>query len=337
MNSRGVILIVALWILAILTLLSVGIGYQMGLELKVAAAQRDRLKALALAQSGLHRAIAVLEKEDPTIDSLKDRWATGLNTDQTPIFEKISPDPKSSQETWSIQYEAIDPDAPEGKSKEIFAFRDEEREIDLNAADAFLLQRILEKGFRSLRMDSEPVLQMEQAIRAWRGDRVNGQPVEWESDWYVTGKPKDKPFDQLEELFLLAGMTGELFKALEPWLTIYTEGKVNVNTASSEVLELLGLSQRLASDLIKAREEDPFKEVSVAYLEGRLGRADPNEAEELGKVIPSLTVQSTRFKIEVVGSAAQGRVKRDLTAIVQMNPAEGSQRQFARILSYREE
>lgn len=64
----------------------------------------------------------------------------------------------------------------------------------------------------------------------------------------------------------------DYFKGLRQYLTVYSDGKVNINTASLEVLEtILGEdAEGLAGDIIKAREDIPFsstKEVSEAIEE----------------------------------------------------------------------
>ena len=57
-DNQGSILIMVLWILSILVLLSIGLGYTMSLDQKLVGYQKDRLIALYLAKAGAQKAIA---------------------------------------------------------------------------------------------------------------------------------------------------------------------------------------------------------------------------------------------------------------------------------------
>ncbi len=75
-NKNGTILIVALWTLVILTLLALGLGRRVSLEISLAGFDRDKLKALELAKAAIEKAI--LEKQNDTvvsIDALSESWA----------------------------------------------------------------------------------------------------------------------------------------------------------------------------------------------------------------------------------------------------------------------
>lgn len=62
-NKKGSILIIALWILAILVVFALGLGQRTALNLRIAAHQKDKLKATFLARSGVQKAIYLLEKD----------------------------------------------------------------------------------------------------------------------------------------------------------------------------------------------------------------------------------------------------------------------------------
>ncbi len=65
---------------------------------------------------------------------------------------------------------------------------------------------------------------------------VNGA----EKDYYVTlpepYEPKNGPFESIEELTLVKGVTPEIFELLRDHITIYGSGKININFASQEAL-----------------------------------------------------------------------------------------------------
>ena len=61
---------------------------------------------------------------------------------------------------------------------------------------------------------------------------------------------KDKPYESMEELLLVKGMTPALLEQIRPYVTVYGSGQVNMNTAPREVLAALGFSP-LGSGTIK--------------------------------------------------------------------------------------
>lgn len=333
------VLIVALWILGILTLLAVGVGYQTSLQLRIVRYQRDRWKASLLAQTALNRAIAVLESDSNLeVDFLAEPWATGKEStdpDAKPLFEKI---PLEEQGTWSVRYERPDPADPTGKPRPVYTLRDEEKKINLNTADLALLKRILNDVW--LRLGTPPEATnadtLAQAILAWRVEDPTNPPRE---EWYVTGKPKQKKFDQLEELFLFTGMTPELFDKLEDWFTVYGDGKVNVNTASAEVLTVLGLDADLVDQLISLRQDrlpadQPLFDQSptVASVQQLLG-LQPSDLRVTQSFVDQLTVKSHRFRIQALGVVVGGKVQRKLEAVVEVEESGGA-RKLSKTLSF---
>ena len=80
MNKKGAILIVSLWIITILSLLAIGVGFRMGLEIKLTGYNVSELKALYLAKAGINKVIAgrwneYLEGKTVGIDALSHTWS----------------------------------------------------------------------------------------------------------------------------------------------------------------------------------------------------------------------------------------------------------------------
>lgn len=331
MSQRGSVLILALWVLTILVILAVGVGFQMSLEAKVAGTHRDRLRALSLARSALSRAIWTLEQDDPAVDSLGEPWATGIGKEGEPLFEAVPLD-ESSGGSWSIFYEKEDPEESEGKQELVYAFLDEDRKINLNLASR---EQLVNIASALKEMDLEMV-DMVVKILAWRGD-----PIEDPQDtWYLVGKPKEAPFEQLEELRLFEGMTEALFEELKGIVTVYgpTEGEsldVNINTTDSQILQYLGLRTLLADELIALR---PITDILETIETLKKGLSD-DEKEELDVVATHLGVGSRWFKIQAQGTIGQGRVQRNIEVVFEMKPAgpAGEEtRTLEQLLLYRE-
>lgn len=60
-------------------------------------------------------------------------------------------------------------------------------------------------------------------------------------------------FYAIEEMLLVEGVDIELYKKIMPYITVYGDGKVNINTATPEVMEAIGLSKDLIASLIDYR------------------------------------------------------------------------------------
>lgn len=126
------------------------------------------------------------------------------------------------------------------------------------------------------------------------------------------------PMSVLSELHQIAGMDEATFRAIEPYVTVASSGQVNVNTASTTVLESLdpGISPELASRIVAGR---PYS--SLSTLSGLLGPG------VYANIAGDITIQSSIFSIQAVGTV--GNTRQAVKAYLSVN---GSQTQ---ILSFR--
>ena len=317
-KPEGSILIVSLWTLAILFLLSIGLAYRVGLELRMTRYAEERLKTFYIAKAGLSRAMALLQKDSAEgPNSLRDKWGG----EESLFKEKAVGDG-----FFSVSYAL----GEKTERKEVrYGMQDEESRIPLNLADAAILQKV--PG-----VDEAVAL----SIRAWRGDKaLTPEELAREDDYYASlTKPyprKGKPFETFEELLFVRGVTPSLFEAMENDFTVYGSGKVNLNTASKKTLELLGLEETIAQRIIEARkgedgllgtEDDVVLEkvndpVSSPNLIDLLG-LDTNQQLALSNFLSTrpgpemLAVQSTAFRVQVEGKLRQGNVRKKIVAVV---------------------
>ena len=122
-----------------------------------------------------------------------------------------------------------------------------------------------------------------------RNTRARVGSVEY--DWYIN-RP---PYDMSELLLLSADITPSLLERLEEYCTIYSDGRINLNTAPVEVMELLpgldvgGLAQRLA----QMRQEEPLTSLSdVQNIPG----AGPKTSTQLTNIA---TFKSRYFLLKI--------------------------------------
>jgi general secretion pathway protein K len=73
-----------------------------------------------------------------------------------------------------------------------------------------------------------------------------------------------RPLSSVGELYLVKGYGREEVKRLRPFVTVYTDGKININTAPVEVLEALSpdITADLAANVVSYRKGAPFEQTS---------------------------------------------------------------------------
>jgi general secretion pathway protein K len=87
-------------------------------------------------------------------------------------------------------------------------------------------------------------------------------------------KCKDGPLETIEELLLVRAMTPEIFERIHDYITVYGDGRININCASKRVIQCLSekMDAALAQVIIERRKIKPFE--SVAELRDVAGMTD---------------------------------------------------------------
>ncbi len=254
-DRRGVALVLVLWITTLLTIMVNGFIFAVRTESRSLANYREETDAYYLARSGLNIAMERLLAEAP------------------------EPEDGEPVERWIGDGRIYRVELSKGYA-EIRIF-DESAKVDLNAARREDLVRTLtalgvEDSERDIIADS---------ILDWRDEnnfhRLNGA----EDDYYESLKPgygaKDAPFDAVDELNWVRGVTGELFfgddtaggLGLRDVFTVFTGSyRININRAPYEVLLTLpGMDEKTAGAIIEAREAGEIQNMrDYTELGGRL-------------------------------------------------------------------
>ena len=302
--DEGSILVLTLWILTMLVLLSLGLGYTTSIDQRLVSYQRDRVMALYLAKAGYFRALVEIEQDaTPAVDSYLDPWAKNPDAFQeTELGEGI----------FTVSYTV----PGEGGEEEIVhGVVDEDRKVNINTASKAILERL--PG-----MTEEIV----EALLEWREEHSG----EGEGEGKEKEKEQNKPFGVLEELLRVEGMTDEAFEALQPFTTVYTDGKINVNTSPKEVLISLGMVDSLAEKFLRFRRgpdsilgtEDDQSFTAVGSVQQQLGAFEslsPEEAAQLSAVVSQnlLKVSSVVFRVYSRGTVRDGKIVRSVEGVVQ--------------------
>lgn len=243
--ERASILVISLWALCLLTTFAVYLGY--GVRQKIILVERlsrrDDLHHIAVA--GMNRAILELDKDDLSgTDSFRDSWSNN-----TAVFKDVS----VGNAKFNVSYDYLD-SLRECAKRTLYGVEDEQRKINVNTADLGTLALL----FQNLCLDAVEAQNLAACIIDWRDkDGMLTVPGSAESSFYLglsePHQAKDAPFECLEELMLVKGITEELFDKMKDYVTIYGDGTININTASSTVLFCLGLSGPVVEKIIAFR------------------------------------------------------------------------------------
>ncbi|MFN3870403.1 MAG: general secretion pathway protein GspK [Aquificaceae bacterium] len=191
-----------------------------------------RMQALYVFKSALPLAIALIRSDDPSVDYLGERWAY-------PISFKTE------------------------KGELTISIYDEDRFINLNTAGEN--QELFKHLFSFLRIDPQYL----DRLLTWIGKK---------DGFFDTPYPiKRRPLDSKEELLYvgfkeedLQGKTigRDFYPGLWSLTTVYSSGKVNINTAPFYVLLALDkdMDEALVNRIIEKRSKEPFKRIEDLVL-----------------------------------------------------------------------
>jgi len=207
MRSRqsGVALVLVLWAITLLAVIAGNFAFSMRNEAQIARNLTSTAQAKAIAEAGVQR--AWLELTKPPTDP--QRWqANGVAHELTFANASVR-----------------------------VVLEDESGKIDLNAAPDALLKGL----FVSAGLSEEASVSLLDAVLDWRDPdkfrRLHGAEAD---DYLAAGKsygPSNAPFETVDELQRVLGMTPGLYRKLAPALTVYSKQPgVNTAVASREVL-----------------------------------------------------------------------------------------------------
>jgi general secretion pathway protein K len=237
-RDRGSVLLYVVWAILLLSLFAASVGSHAITALNVTERLSDRLRAAGAARSAAEFAwLAVDGDESPEVDGMRESWS-----DSAAFLDHAL-----AGGTFSI----LNPDARAGRR---YGLMDEDRRLNLNTAPGDVLQRLFELAGGLTEHDAEA---LSEAVQDWRDEDDRERSHGAEGIYYRSRSGgydcKDGPFENLEELLLVRGVTPALFAKLEPYLTVYGSGRLNLNTAEPMALSALGLSRLGVEGLLALR------------------------------------------------------------------------------------
>jgi general secretion pathway protein K len=223
--QRGVALILVLWVITLLAVIAGSFVYGARSTALTAGNLVSIAKARAFADAGVHRGLYELAK--PTSDA--ERWTAD-----------------GRQRAFGLDDAEIR-----------LVMRDETAKVDLNTATDALLKALL----MSVGLDDEQANRMVDAIVDWRDADDLARPQGAERDLYealgLPYIPPNGPFQAVDELQRVVGMTPQLYRALAGALTVFSrQAGINSTLASRQVLLAMpGATAESVDAYIAQREE----------------------------------------------------------------------------------
>lgn len=324
-TSRGVALIMVLWVIAILSVIAMEFAFAMRTEVTITRHYRGGVQLYGYAEGGIHRAIAeLIYKHDPAIQQMR-------KADK--VVEV------SENKEWLTDGRPYLLTYDQGTCE--IRVMGESGKINLN----FVSDNTLRKIIGQMGLEGEARDVVVDSILDWRDPddfyRVNGAESEYYQSLKEPYTAKNGNFDSIEELLLVRGVTPDLFYGkkgtkqeetgdgeggetgkvgLRDLFTLYSSGEqIDINSAALPVLRVvLGLPSEVARSIVKAREEKGFSDPQDLTL--RVPEMGPFIGEA-GKLI---VYQSSApyYTIESRGKAKEGTSVQGIKAVVRIDSTE---------------
>ncbi len=304
-GERGIALLMVIWIFMVLSVLAAEFSRSMRDDAVATQNLAEEVQARGVALAGINRALyRMLHARQSQTDE--------TDPDAVPIDQPVAwvPDGTWHEEPyWAGTYGV--------------RLIDEGGKISLNRADEALLRKV----FETLGMKIDEQQEIVDAILDWRDSddmhRLHGAEDEYYLKLPEPYRAKNGPFDSVDELLQVRGITRELFYGVrdrqfagsdtpviplrEVFSVFNRSANINVRTAPVAVLRVvLGGDEDALEEVLTAREDDPGSVLGLI----RAKVAD----QTLGRRLVDRT--ASVVAIEARATMQNGRVQARLGAVV---------------------
>lgn len=323
-NSRpgGIALIIVMISVTVLAVLAAGFAYSMKVESKLARNSNNETELAWLGRSGVEYARWILAEQmkinmEP-YDAPNQIWAGGqggIGTTNSPLLY-------------------VEKEVKLGNGTFTWKIEDLERKANINTASEILLNQAM----MLMSVDAGDITSITACILDWI-DPDDGLHIQGaESDFYENLTPaysaKNGPIDDISELLMIKGITPELFwgisssnhppaafqakqnrfgpvgyapppeftAGLVDLFTPISSGRININTASAEVLQLIpGVDAMVAQAIVGGRAgEDDGTGLTGPYRSVDQVRRVPEVTIDAARLLPQFCdVRSRTFKVTI--------------------------------------
>jgi general secretion pathway protein K len=222
-GQRGIVLVVVLWVLALLGIVAASFLRETRVETRVTRNLVENAKAEALADAGVQRAIlGLLDPDD----------ARAWRTDGTPYEFSL------------------------GEGTIRVTLQDEAGKIDLNYAPDEILLGL----FEAAGLSAGDAVRLVDAVADFRDPDNQRRPAGAEdADYMASGLAhgaKNAPFETVDELLQVLGMTREVYDRVAPYVTAHSPGRIDPTKAPPLVRQVLRRVQSTQPDQMLAARRD---------------------------------------------------------------------------------
>ena len=247
-NNSGMILVLALWAMGLLSVFAIYLGIHARQRMILLSRLETRDNLHLSAKSGIGKAISFINTKNndrSAWDSLDFKVALMNNPE---IFSDID----LGNFRCEISYDFFDKSFHEIKKR--YGMIDEESKININIVGRNEISRLLQVV---IGLNDEEAEGLALSIIDWREE--GGSVLEgFFSDNYYDNlrdpyPPKDGDFESIDELLFVEGINQNILDRLRWFVTIYGDGRVNVNTASWHALVALGFDEDVVDKIVSIR------------------------------------------------------------------------------------
>ena len=306
-NKKGSVLILVFWALGLLTVFAIYLGFGSRTKIDFLDRMAVRSKTFYLAQAGIKQAIAGIGNID------KKKSYISLNdicSNKDKMFSQIEFD--GAVVHLGYEYSGNNFSSGGDITQTMYGVFDEQSKLNINTVERKELISLL---VETSDLNFDRADEIASAIIDWRDENFMSLAKGAEDKYYHSLQNsyecKDYEFETIEELRYVKGMDYNIFIEIEPYITVYSSGLININTASSNVLKALGLSDKLidkilsfrcGDDEIETTDDDKIFEnisSSVAILSQSISLS-ASEVAQLSNLVASgrFTVFSNKFLIQ---------------------------------------
>ncbi len=289
-SNSGIALLMTLWVLVLLSIIAMSFSFSTRWGRASTRNFKEETKAYYLAMSGYQEALGyLLSDKDKTVDFIDEDGNLYVDKEAKPITGKRVTD----------------------ESELEIKMTDEESKININTAGGERLKKL----FDYIEMPPDSEQEVIDSTLDWidpdKEHRLSGAENEYYESLDPPYKAKNRSLNTVEELLLVKGFKPEYLhgseeiKPLYNLITIFGDGGMNINTASKEIMAMLGMSQIDIDAVFKQRSKEfgGVKQISTNFASVGFNRT-----------------ASYNFRIEVTAGMTGSTQAVKITSIVKRLP-----------------
>ncbi len=283
-SQKGIALLLVLWVLTILVIVVLAFSYMTKTETLATGSFKEGVEERFLAEAGIERGIMEV--------FFRNRY-------------KGQPIALEGGEVWRTDGTIYSDQIGDGKYK--VRIMDEGGRLNINLIPDAALTILLKNLLLNLGVEEGQADTIVDSVLDWRDPddlvRLHGAETPYYMSLPAPYKAKDGPFDTLEELILVKGITPEILygdeenKGLIDFFTIHSSNRdINLNAAPKEVLMAIpGITSDIADQIVDLRQTQEI--VNLNQVPGI-----SQETLQLSNLIGLTGNISKTFTIDATGS-----------------------------------